>query len=43
MGQIETKLFEETPPWRLDKMKEQTELDEETINICWKAWCKDAR
>jgi len=42
MGQAETKLSEDSPP-SLGKVKEETELDEETINICWKTWRKDSR
>ena len=38
MGQVESAVFEETPPWDMKMLLKLTELTEDEINACWKKW-----
>ena len=38
MGQIESKIFEEAPPWDMDTLLSNTDLDKTAINLCWRNW-----
>jgi hypothetical protein len=38
MGQIESKIFEEAPPWDMDHILSVTDLDKTAINLCWRNW-----
>ena len=40
MGQVETKVFENAPPWDAEAVTSRTDLDEQTVNVCWKIWCR---
>ena len=40
MGQVETKVFENAPPWDAETVTSRTDLDDHTVNFCWKIWCK---
>ncbi|TRY76436.1 hypothetical protein TCAL_00057 [Tigriopus californicus] len=40
MGQVETKIFEDAPPWDVKTVMDRTDLDEESIDICWRMWCE---
>ena len=37
---METKVFEDTPPWDLETIVSSTDLDEETANACWRVWIR---
>jgi hypothetical protein len=39
MGQVETKVFESTPPWDLHEIVRKTDLDENTVDASWRLWC----
>ena len=38
MGQIESKIFEEAPPWDMEHIQSVTDLDKTAINLCWRNW-----
>jgi hypothetical protein len=38
MGQIESKIFEEAPPWDMESILSTTDLDKTAINLCWRNW-----
>lgn len=40
MGQVETKIFENAPPWDGESVTSRTDLDEKTVDGAWKVWCK---
>ena len=35
---IESKVFDEVPPWDLEAIVAKTDLDEATANACWRMW-----
>lgn len=37
---VETKVFDEAPPWDLETIVTSTDLDEDTANACWRMWTK---
>ena len=39
MGQVETKIFDEAPPWDAKTVMSRTDLSEEQVDLCWKMWC----
>ena len=41
IGQIESKVFIDTPPWDLEEIERITDLDKDTINILWRQWATD--
>jgi hypothetical protein len=42
MGQVETKIFEDSaPPWDERDVVAMTDLDEKTIDVCWRMWASD--
>lgn len=41
MGQVESAIFEETPPWDMKNILKLTELTEEHVNFCWKTWASN--
>ena len=41
IGQIERKVFIDTPPWDLEEIERITDLDKDTINILWRQWATD--
>ena len=43
MGQIETKIFHEVPSKYLKFSDNNTDLDHETVQICWTFWRSDHR
>ena len=38
MGQVESVIFEDAPPWDLVTIQKSTELTEDQINFYWKIW-----
>ena len=38
MGQVESAIFEDTPPWDLKNLLKLTDLNENDLNFCWKKW-----
>ena len=43
MGQIETKVFHEVPSKYLKFSDANTDLDHDTVQICWTFWRSDHR
>ena len=43
MGQVESKVFVETPPWDLEEIDKVTDLDKDTVNLLWRQWATDAK
>ena len=41
IGQIERKVFIDTPPWDLEEIERITDLEKDTINILWRQWATD--
>ena len=41
MGQVESVIFDETPPWDLKMILKFTDLREQDVNFCWKTWAED--
>lgn len=41
MGQLESKIFENVPPWDLETLEATTDLNEDVINVCWRTWAND--
>ena len=41
MGQVETKVFVDAPPWDLDEIDKITDLDKNTVNLLWRKWATD--
>ena len=41
MGQIESKVFVDAPPWDLEEIERITDLDKDTINLLWRKWATD--
>ena len=41
MGQIESKVFVDAPPWDLEEIERITDLDKDTINLLWRQWATD--
>ena len=41
MGQAETKIFEDAPPWTEAELLKMTDLTEEVIDACWRIWAKE--
>ena len=35
---VETKVFDETPPWDLEMIVSKTDLSEDEANACWRLW-----
>ena len=35
---LESKVFDEVPPWDLETIVAKTDLDEATANACWRMW-----
>merc|ERR1719495_501467 len=42
MGQVESAVFEDAPPWDMKMILNSTELQEEEVNFCWKQWASDS-
>lgn len=40
MGQVETKVFQDAPPWDEESVRRRTDLSEATVDLCWKIWRK---
>ena len=38
MGQVESAIFEDTPPWDLKHLLKLTDMSENDLNFCWKHW-----
>ena len=43
MGQAETKLFHDVPGWYLSFAGDHTDLQPDTVQICWNFWRTDSR
>merc|ERR1712043_53595 len=43
MGQVESKVFVETPPWDLEEIDKVTDLDKDTVNLLWRQWATDSK
>lgn len=41
MGQVESAIFEDTPPWDMKTILKLTQLSEPQVNFCWKKWSSD--
>ena len=42
MGQVESVIFDETPPWDMKNILKLTDLKENEVNFCWKSWSSNA-
>ena len=38
MGQVESTIFDDAPPWDMKMILKLTQLKEEEVNFCWKTW-----
>ena len=38
MGQVESAIFDDTPPWDLKHLLKLTDMSENDLNFCWKHW-----
>ena len=38
MGQVESTIFDDAPPWDMKMILKLTQLQEEEVNFCWKKW-----
>ena len=43
MGQVETKMFHTVPGRYLQYAEDTTNLDPETVQLCWNFWRTDSR
>ena len=41
MGQVESKVFVDAPPWDLEEIDKTTDLDKSTVNLLWRQWATD--
>ena len=41
MGQVETKVFVDAPPWDLEELDKITDLEKSTVNLLWRKWATD--
>ena len=41
MGQVESAVFEDTPPWDLKRLLKLTDMTETELDSCWKIWSAD--
>ena len=41
MGQVESKVFVDAPPWDLEETQKLTDLSKDTINLLWRKWATD--
>ena len=41
IGKIESKVFDDAPPWDLEEIDRITDLDKDTINLLWRQWATD--
>ena len=41
IGKIESKVFDDAPPWDLEEIDRITDLDKDTINLLWRQWTTD--
>jgi len=38
MGQVESAIFDDAPPWDMKMILKLTDLKEDQVNYCWKQW-----
>ena len=41
IGKIESKVFDDAPPWDLEEIDRITDLEKDTINLLWRQWATD--
>ena len=41
MGQVESTIFDDAPPWDMKMILKLPQLKEEEVNFCWNTWASN--